>query len=75
MTTLTPTPQRLNRAVTLGEALGAKNEQALEFNTAEAAVCGRCGKEPRLYHHVSPTGRDMIVWIPVEHTCPGRRSA
>lgn len=72
MTLLNTPPRRLNRSVTLGEALGAKDDQPLELNTAEAATCGRCGKEPRLYHHLSPKGCDVVVWIPVTHTCSGR---
>lgn len=61
--------QRANRPVSFGEALGAKAGEALELNAAKDATCTRCGAEPRLYAHVSPGGRDVAVWIPVEHSC------
>lgn len=64
--------ERLNRPVTFGEALGAKEGETLQLNTMQAATCGRCGEEPRLYHHVSPKGRDVTVWIPAEHRCSAR---
>lgn len=63
--------QRVGRAVTFGELYGAREGEALQLNTAQGATCKRCGQEPRLYHHVSPKGRDVTLWIPVEHVCRG----
>jgi len=71
---LLPTdPTRSGLPVTFGEALGAKEGEALVLNTAEAAVCYRCNAEPRLYTHTSPKGRDVAIWIPAEHKCRGRQ--
>lgn len=61
--------ERLNRPATFGEALGIAEGDALVLNTAESAVCGRCGAEPRMHHHVSAKGRDVVVFIPVDHWC------
>ena len=63
------TDGRKNRPVTLAEALGAKDDGPLELNRMEQAICGQCGLEPRLYHHVSPKGREVAVWIPQKHEC------
>ena len=65
------TEKRLGRPVTFAEALGGKDDGPLEPNQMEQAVCARCGLEPRLYHHTSPGGREVIVWIPQEHKCRG----
>lgn len=61
---------RSGRPVTFGEALGAREGEALELNTCKAAVCAHCGAEPRLYTHTSPRGREVAIWIPREHRCP-----
>ena len=61
---------RIGRPVTFAGALGAREGENLELNRAASATCARCGQEPRLYHHVSPAGRDVTVWIPVHHHCP-----
>ncbi|AWN22190.1 hypothetical protein DKM44_02195 [Deinococcus irradiatisoli] len=61
--------QRAGRPVSFSEALGAKEGEALELNTCASAVCGRCGAEPRLYTHTSPKGREVVIWIPVDHIC------
>lgn len=63
---------RSGRPVTFGEVLGVKEGEALMLNTAEAAVCHRCGAEPRLHTHASPKGREVVIWIPVDHICKGR---
>ena len=64
---------RIGQPVTFGQALGGQEGQPLELNSAQAATCPRCGLEPRLYHHVSPKGRDVTIWIPAEHHCARRR--
>lgn len=61
--------RRIGQPVTFAAALGAREGETLELNRATSATCSRCGQEPRLYHHVSPKGRDITVWIPVEHYC------
>ena len=61
--------RRIGRPVTFAGALGAKGDEPLELNRPTSATCAKCGQEPRLYHHVSPKGRDITVWIPVEHYC------
>ncbi|MFW8628302.1 hypothetical protein [Deinococcus sp. ME38] len=61
--------RRIGRPVTFAGALGAAPDGPLELNRAASATCPRCGQEPRLYHHVSPAGRDVTVWIPVHHHC------
>lgn len=59
--------------VTFAEALGAKDTGPLELNTVEAATCHACGAEPRLHVETSAKGREVMVWIPAEHRCTGRK--
>ncbi|AKH15974.1 hypothetical protein [Deinococcus soli (ex Cha et al. 2016)] len=61
--------RRIGQPVTFAAALGVREGETLELNRPTSATCPRCGQEPRLHHHVSPKGRDITVWIPVEHYC------
>ncbi|THF88421.1 hypothetical protein E7T09_04230 [Deinococcus sp. KSM4-11] len=62
--------RRLNRSVSLAEALGGRDGQPLELNSPESATCRRCGAEPRMHHTVTASGRDVVAWIPTDHWCP-----
>lgn len=60
---------RKGQPVTFAAAMGAAETGPMELNSAESATCPRCGQEPRLYNTTSTHGRDVMIWIPVDHRC------